>query len=228
MSTTPSLVLFDLDGVLVDYDRAARVAHLAAAIDVDAVDLHAVLFDSGLEDRFDAGEIEGEAYLEAIGAPFGRRIDHATWCAARGAAMRLDPHTVVRVEAVAARCDVALLTNNGGLLVDALPALLPTLAACFDGRLLASARLGARKPDSRVFVLPWRCSAMRRRRRCSSTTRPQTSRARAVRACRRRTSPARRRWGTCSPLTGSAERWRSRPARRAGARGRRRCRRRRC
>ena len=151
MSTTPSLVLFDLDGVLVDYDRAARVAHLAAAIDVDAAALYAVLFDSGLEDRFDAGEIEGEAYLEAIGAPFGRRVDHATWCAARGAAMRLDPHTMVRVEAVAARCDVALLTNNGGLLIDALPALLPTLAACFDGRLLASARLGARKPDPQVF-----------------------------------------------------------------------------
>ena len=151
MSTTPSLVLFDLDGGLVDYDRAARVAHLAAAVDVDAAALHAALFDSGLEDRFDAGEIDGQAYLDAIGAPFGRRVDHAAWCAARRAAMRLDPRTVTQVEAVAARCEVAVLTNNGGLLVDALPALLPSLATCFEGRLLASARLGTRKPDPQVF-----------------------------------------------------------------------------
>ncbi|HZX80184.1 MAG TPA: HAD-IA family hydrolase [Lysobacter sp.] len=152
MSAPPSLVLFDLDGVLVDYDSAARVTHLAAALGVEPAAVHAALFDSGLEDRFDAGEIDTDAYLEAIGAPFGRRVDRAVWCDARAAAMRLDPCTPARVATVAARCDVAVLTNNGGLLVDTLPAMLPSLAAVFGERVFASARLGARKPAPRVYL----------------------------------------------------------------------------
>ena len=148
---TPSLVLFDLDGVLVDYDRAARVRHLAASLGADESAVHAALFGSGLEDRFDAGHVEAEAYLQALGDALGIRVDRATWAAARGAAMRLDPTLPTLLARVAERCDVALLTNNGGLLLDCLPELLPELVDALGGRLLCSARLGARKPGPRVF-----------------------------------------------------------------------------
>ena len=147
----PSLVLFDLDGVLVDYDRTARVRHLAASLGADEAAVHAALFGSGLEDRFDAGHVETGAYLQALGDALGSRVDRATWAAARGAAMRLDPALPPLLARIARRCDVALLTNNGGLLLDCLPELLPALVDALGGRLLCSARLGASKPDSRVF-----------------------------------------------------------------------------
>jgi putative hydrolase of the HAD superfamily len=148
---TPSLVLLDLDGVLVDYDRGARVRHLADAVGVDAATVHDALFASGLEDRFDAGMVDADEYLHALGHALGANVDREHWAAARGAAMRLDPALPPLLRRIGARCELAVLTNNGGLLIDCLPALLPSLTDALCGRLLCSARLGATKPDPRVF-----------------------------------------------------------------------------
>lgn len=148
----PSLVLFDLDGVLVEYDRAVRIWHLAAAVGVPPDAVRDALFASGLEDRFDAGSLDADDYLAALGAALGRAVDRATWTAARGAAMRMDAPTPRVLAAVAAQADVAILTNNGGLLVDVLPALFPGLARVFGDRILCSGRLGARKPAREAYV----------------------------------------------------------------------------
>ncbi|GAB6197419.1 HAD-IA family hydrolase [Lysobacter xanthus] len=152
MTPAPTLVLFDLDGVLVEYDRGARVRHLAEALRVEPAAVHAALFESGLEDRFDAGTIGARDYLAALGDALGVAVDVATWAAARGAAMRLDPATVGLLRAVARRCDVAILTNNGGLLLDVLPRLLPSLADVFGERMLCSGGFGVRKPEPRVYL----------------------------------------------------------------------------
>lgn len=152
-SAAPSLVLFDLDGVLVDYDRSLRVRHLAQATGASEPVVWHALFDSGLEARFDAGSISTDAYLGALGEALGRPVGIALWTAARGAAMRLDRTTVALVALVATRCDVALLTNNGCLLIEQLPRLLPSLAALFGDRALCSAALGHSKPDPAAFEL---------------------------------------------------------------------------
>ena len=47
----PSLVLFDLDGVLVSYSHKVRVETLGAALDRDPDVVFSALFDSGLESR---------------------------------------------------------------------------------------------------------------------------------------------------------------------------------
>jgi putative hydrolase of the HAD superfamily len=147
----PSLVLFDLDGVLVEYDRSRRVRHLAQATGTSESDVQAALFESGLEARFDAGTITTEAYLGTLGASIGHPIDVALWADARAAAMRLSEDTTALLREVARHCEVALLTNNGCLLVDQLPRLLPALAAVFGPRALCSAALGRTKPDPAVF-----------------------------------------------------------------------------
>lgn len=149
----PSLVLFDLDGVLVEYDRNARVRHLAAAVSREAAHVHAALFDSGLESRFDAGALDPAHYLGELGDALGCRVDRECWAAARGASMRLLPGTAALVDAVARRCDVAVLTNNGGLLAEMLPRLLPPLFPGLAGRVLCSGLLGAAKPELRAFEL---------------------------------------------------------------------------
>ena len=151
--SAPSLVLFDLDGVLVDYDRSLRVRHLADATGAAEAAVWSALFESGLEARFDAGAIDTEAYLRTLGDALGHPINVPLWTAARAAAMRLLPETLDLVNDVAAHCELALLTNNGCLLVEQLPEVLPSLAGLFDGRALCSASLGCTKPDPAVYRL---------------------------------------------------------------------------
>ncbi|GAB2506873.1 HAD family hydrolase [Lysobacter humi (ex Lee et al. 2017)] len=152
-SRAPALVLFDLDGVLVEYDRARRVRYLAQATGAPEPVVHQALFDSGLEARFDAGTVSTARYLAMLGEAIGRPVDVALWAAARGAAMRLSDDTVSLVTQVASVRDVALLTNNGCLLVEQLPRLLPPLAALFGEHALCSASLGRVKPDPAVYAL---------------------------------------------------------------------------
>ena len=151
--SAPSLVLFDLDGVLVDYDRSLRVRHLAEATGATDAAVWSALFESGLEARFDAGTIDTDAYLQALGDALGHPVDVPLWTAARAAAMRLLPETVHLVSDLAARREVALLTNNGCLLVEQLAEVLAPLAALLKGRALCSASLGCTKPDPAVYRL---------------------------------------------------------------------------
>jgi putative hydrolase of the HAD superfamily len=146
-----SLVLFDLDGVLATYDRPARVAHLAESTGATTEVVRTALFDSGLEDRFDAGEISGDRYLRELGDALGTRVEPRAWANARRAAMRVDPALPSLLAKVRAHADIAVLTNNGALLVDLLPDIAPTLAAVFGDRVLCSGRLRARKPARRAY-----------------------------------------------------------------------------
>ncbi|AXK72623.1 HAD family phosphatase [Lysobacter sp. TY2-98] len=151
-TNTPSLVLFDLDGVLAAYDRGARVARLADQLDVSLDAVWSGLFHSGLEDRFDAGEVDADTYLAELGRSLDRNVDRTQWADARRTAMHVDAGLPKLVANVRRRADVAVLTNNGGLLVDLLPRIAPSIASAFGEHVLCSARLGARKPDAAVYL----------------------------------------------------------------------------
>lgn len=146
------LVLFDLDGVLVDYDRHRRVGLLADALGHPHDAVQSLLFNdgAGLEDRYDAGDIDTARYLAAISEALGCRLDADTWCAARSASMHLPGAVAQAVEAVAARCDVGVLTNNGPLIDERWRTLLPALAP-LHGRVLCSGMLRASKPHATIF-----------------------------------------------------------------------------
>ena len=148
----PELVLFDLDGVLVHYDRAQRVEHLARSLGCSARQVHELLFGSGLESRYDQGELETTQYLDSLGVALGTRVERDAWAAARGAAMRIDRDCLRLVERVAGQANVAILTNNGPLLGEVLPELLPALFPLFAGRVLCTATLGGSKPAPHVYL----------------------------------------------------------------------------
>ena len=150
--TTPALVLFDLDGVIVHYDRGQRVRHLGAALGCDARIVFEALFESGLESRYDRGDIDTGTYLDSLGKTLGRRVERDAWAAARGAGMRIDAGCLALLDRVAAQADVAILTNNGPLLGEVLPGLLPALFPRFAGRVLCTATLGASKPAPEVYL----------------------------------------------------------------------------
>ncbi|MFT3764127.1 MAG: HAD-IA family hydrolase [Minicystis sp.] len=149
----PELVIFDLDEVLVDLDHRVRLRHLEAATGRAGAELHAAIWASDFERRAEAGEhADGAAYLRAFNARIGCDLSRGQWIEARRAAMRLRADVLAFVGDVAARAPVALLTNNGPLLKEALPELLPEVSALFGPRLHASYELGARKPDPPVYT----------------------------------------------------------------------------
>lgn len=144
------LLLLDVDGVLVQYQRAQRVLHLAQALAMEPQDVQAALYDSGLEAAHDRGVLDGPAYLAQLGALLGRAVDVATWTAARKAASHPQSTVLQRLETL--QVPMAVLTNNGVLMKQALPTLLPELFPALQGRVFCSADFGLRKPAPVVFL----------------------------------------------------------------------------
>ena len=148
---SPKLLLLDFDGVLATYSRAARIAHLATHCGCDPARVRDVLFASGLETAYDSGDIATAAYLHRLGEGLGARVDEVDWIAARVAGSRGDPGVIERVLALADRIDIGVLTNNGALMAQAIPQIVPALFPLLHGRVLCSGALGGRKPQAEVY-----------------------------------------------------------------------------
>jgi putative hydrolase of the HAD superfamily len=144
-------LLLDFDGVLVNYARHLRVRHLAEACGRTPAQVHAALFDSGLEQQFDLG-LDSGSYLQQLGDALGVTISLAQWQDARIAASPPQTGVVERVQRIAQVMPIAILTNNGALMAQTIPRILPALAPMLDGRILCSGELGGRKPDPAVFL----------------------------------------------------------------------------
>lgn len=144
------LLLLDVDGVLVQYQRAQRVLHLAQALDVMPETVQAALYDSGLEAAHDNGTLDGPAYLAQLGELLSTTVDVTAWTAARRAASHPQAAVLQRLQAL--QLPMAVLTNNGALMQQALPPLLPELFPALQDRVFCSADFGLRKPAPEVFL----------------------------------------------------------------------------
>lgn len=147
----PALVLFDLDGVLTRYDRAARLASLASRSGTSAEQVKVALFDSGLEDESDLGRWRPREYAEELSRRLGAKLTLDDCIAARAASMTPDQAALDLVRRIAPRARVAILTNNGLFLRAHLPAMCPALFPLFSGRVHCSAEFGVAKPDPTVY-----------------------------------------------------------------------------
>jgi FMN phosphatase YigB (HAD superfamily) len=144
-------LLLDFDGVLVNYARHLRVRHLADTCARTPAQVHAALFDSGLERQFDLG-LDSASYLQQLGDALGVSISIAQWQDARIAASPPQTGVIERVQRIAQKLPIAILTNNGALMAQTIPRILPSLAPMLGGRILCSGELGGRKPDPAVFL----------------------------------------------------------------------------
>lgn len=152
MTATLDLLLLDVDGVLLDYQRAQRVRHLADAVHRPAAQVQRVLFDEGLETAYDSGTINTDDYLHALSRGLQAEVDASLWTAARVAASRPRGDVVQRVLALPSTLRLGLLTNNGPLMAEVVAQRLPTLATRLGDNVLCSGALGGRKPDPAVFL----------------------------------------------------------------------------
>jgi putative hydrolase of the HAD superfamily len=147
---TIDVVLFDLGGVVCRFDPSARLAALAHACGVDAATVHTDIFDSGFDRDSDRGIHSAHDVLRRLRSlGFRGSIEElgSLWTRA----FQPDEQVLALVrQARQGRRRTALLTDNGQLLLDALPVRLPSVAEAFDAYLF-SCTLGAVKPDPAVF-----------------------------------------------------------------------------
>ncbi len=145
-------LLLDFDNVLAHYRRGQRVARLAAHADVAFEQVWQALYGSGLEARYDAGQVDTDGYLRALGEGIGAGVDAAAWLDARIAASHPDPQAIARLLALDPAVPMAVLTNNGELMARAIPHIVAPLLPRLEGRVLCSGSLGGRKPDPQVYL----------------------------------------------------------------------------
>ncbi|WP_242110164.1 HAD family hydrolase [Luteimonas aquatica] len=147
-----SLVLFDLDEVLVDYDHHARLDLLAARSGTSREQVYAALFQSGLEHDSDMGRWQPQAYADELARRLGAPVTLADCVDARAASMRIRPRMLALAERVAQRTRIGILTNNGLYMRDTLPRICPALFPLFEGKVRYAAQFRLLKPDPQVYL----------------------------------------------------------------------------
>ncbi|MFN7519738.1 MAG: HAD family hydrolase [Lysobacteraceae bacterium] len=147
----PKLVIFDLDDVLVEYQRERRVEALARAVGAPPSMVHEALFKSGLETKNDRGELGLEDYLDAVRRRHGLDIPMDAFIEARRQSMRLRREVLGLAARVAPQTTLALFTNNGQWLGRQLPKFFPELRPLFGTRMVTTGQLGITKPDPQAY-----------------------------------------------------------------------------
>jgi HAD superfamily hydrolase (TIGR01509 family) len=152
MPPRPRLVLFDLDGVLADYDRPARCAALARACGADADTLFEAMFgDDGLEHASDRGEIGLRESLLGLRDRHGWVLDDAAFVDARRLSTRPRPEVLELCRALSAQARIAVFTNNGDWVGEHIASIFPELPALFGEAIVCSGQLRQWKPQPEAF-----------------------------------------------------------------------------
>jgi HAD superfamily hydrolase (TIGR01509 family) len=128
-----------------------RLAALSAATGLAGAEIHARIWDSGLDADMDGGRYTFEEACRAVVDALGCAIPPETLLAAWALASEPDPDVLAVVDALRRERRTAMLSDNGPLLLAALPRHLPELAPRFDP-LCFSSELGAVKPTAACFA----------------------------------------------------------------------------
>ncbi|KZL16604.1 HAD family phosphatase [Pseudovibrio sp. Ad26] len=146
-------VIFDMDNVLYDYDHPYRLNVLADMTGKPAEEIDHIVFKGPEENAAEAGTPHTAAeYLSQYQRLLGHPISRETWVKIRRDMMTKWPDMLSHVEAIKQNHEVALLTNNGMMLKDALYEVAPALEPIFGDRGHASAEFGTRKPDPNIYL----------------------------------------------------------------------------
>jgi HAD superfamily hydrolase (TIGR01509 family) len=153
MLPRPKLLLFDLDGVLVRYERDLRARQLADAAGANEEAMRDALFGrNGLELRSDRGEIDLPQYLDLLREQHGWNLTDDAFVAARRASTRVEPAMLSLCEALAPQAALAVFSNNGAWFGDAARRIAPELTPLFGRRMVFSGDLRLLKPAPEAYV----------------------------------------------------------------------------
>jgi HAD superfamily hydrolase (TIGR01509 family) len=128
-----------------------RLAALARLSGLPQHEVHARIWESGLEDACERGELTAQEATARVSRALEQPLALDALAAAWALAFEPDPAVLEIADAIRVRVAAGLLTNNGPLLFHALPKALPEVAQRFDP-LLFSCRLRAVKPTAALFA----------------------------------------------------------------------------
>lgn len=147
-----TLVLFDMDGVLNHYEYEWRQGELARLAGLDIAEFKRRWLDSGWEDTAEAGAPStGQAYLDGFNEILGSVISKEQWLNVRKQAMTPNKDTLKIAKDLGGLHEIAVLTNNGAMLIENIDTLAPEVREIFGKNVFASSQFNARKPDTVVF-----------------------------------------------------------------------------
>jgi putative hydrolase of the HAD superfamily len=152
MPTRPKLLLFDLDGVLADYQRETRCRHLALTLGTTEDEVARALFERGLEDRCDRGELALADYLDTLRPDYGWNLPEEDFIAARRAATQTRMSMVALCDRLSTQTALGVFTNNGTWMGDQAHRIVPELMPIFRSRFVCSGSLGVCKPEPEAFI----------------------------------------------------------------------------
>jgi len=127
-----------------------RLAALERLTGLSFTEIHTRVWESGLEEACERGDFPAEEAAARIAAALARPLTLEQLGATWALAFEPDPDVLEIARTQRARGPIGLLTNNGPLLLHALPTALPEIARGFDP-LLFSCRLRALKPTPALF-----------------------------------------------------------------------------
>jgi putative hydrolase of the HAD superfamily len=146
------IAIFDLVDVLCSYDLGRRLRVLSQISGKMPRDIRAALWDSGFEDAADSGRYQtAQEYLAEFGRRLGHAISREQWIEARRFSVMPWPSMLALIREVAKRQRVALFTNNGPLMKDALGEVFPEAAEIFGEACYFSYEFHTKKPDPECY-----------------------------------------------------------------------------
>jgi putative hydrolase of the HAD superfamily len=152
MPIRPKLLLFDLDGVLADYQREVRCRHLALSLGATEEEVTRALFERGLEDRCDRGELDLADYLETLRTDYGWNLPEEDFITARRVATQTRLSMLALCEQLSTQTALGIFTNNGTWLGEHAHRIVPELMPIFRSRFVCSGSLGVCKPELEAFT----------------------------------------------------------------------------
>ena len=144
-------VIFDMDGVLCHTDFACRLAYLGNATGLDAAVIDAATFQSGFEEQADRGNYSAAEYLRLFGERLGVAVSRQDWLDARREAMTPNHDVLHRARQLQRQIPVAMLTNNGPLLLENLIEVFPEALELFGERAFFSCQFRSSKEEPAIF-----------------------------------------------------------------------------
>lgn len=152
MSTRPTTVVFDMDGVLCHYHFEKRLSCLSKMTGIAPETINEVIWEQGFDEDADGGRYTADEYHRLFCKRLGVTLSKQQWLEARAVSMEPNQQVLHMARQVKQRATLALLTNNGPLLKESIGEVFPEVVEIFRERSYFSYEFAATKPDPQVFV----------------------------------------------------------------------------
>ena len=151
-ATRPSFLYFDLGNVLFHFDREIAFRKMARVAGITPDRVGQIIYDSGLQRRYESGEVSSQEFYEAFCREAHTRPDYDALAHASSEMFQLN-HRVVPIvtQLAAANYPLGILSNTCQTHWEHVSSgQYSILPAAFTVEVL-SYRVGAMKPDARIY-----------------------------------------------------------------------------